>query len=393
MKLGPFWRRRYTQVHEIARNLAPYLDYAVWKIISFPRSKKIPKGKLKKILFVLVNETQGNVGGDFCLLGVINYMKKIYPELDITILTDSSTGKRFGTVKGIKIKEYDAEKKLEDIKKEKFEAAVFINLTEGLKVEDFSFIPYRLYPFIPSVRTALSLKNKKFTTNRVFIAPGTHMVDIIYKVFCDLGYESSKKDILFYYSGQDKNSAEKKIKALKIEKYIVVHPGGKFVVETIKKGKCAPHLWNLERYSKVAEYLAEKGYSVLISGTKEEEYLAEKILKNCKHKDKIKIICGKFSIREMAYVLEKAKLLFGTDTSIMHIGYQVKVPIVELMGPSCVELVAVWPINSERHRILVDKGPCYRSMKKAECPEDIPCLDGITADDAISAIEDLLRKG
>ena len=82
--------------------------------------------------------------------------------------------------------------------------------------------------------------------------------------------------------------------------------------------------------------------------------------------------------------------MIATDTSIVHVAYQVGTKILELMGPSCPEVVGAWPINSTKHRILVDKGPCSRTMKKVECPEDIVCMDRITVEEVISAGDRLL---
>src|SRR5690606_28624834 len=117
--------------------------------------------------------------------------------------------------------------------------------------------------------------------------------------------------------------------------------------------------------------------------------LAEKI----KNLSRVNILncCGEFTIRESGVLLKKSMLLIATDTSIVHIAYQVGVPIVELKGPSLPESVGAWPLNSKKHTILVDDGPCSRSMKKIECPENVGCLDGISTNQVISSAENQIR--
>ena len=88
--------------------------------------------------------------------------------------------------------------------------------------------------------------------------------------------------------------------------------------------------------------------------------------------------------------MRKCSLLIATDTSIIHIAYQVETKIVELFGPSCLEVCGAWPLDDPRHQFVIDKGPCYRSMRKEKCPEGIACLENISAKEVIEKGESLL---
>ena len=388
MKLGPFLRKKYTALHELIRKLSVIIDYSLWLIIDPSKYKIIKTKEIDKILVVLINDGVGNVGGDFCILGVINYLKEKYPKIGVSILGDKSTLKRFGRIPGIEMIEYKGKQTFKGLEKKKFKAGIFINLGQ-LESKDFLFIPYRVAPFYASVGGLLSSKYRLYFTRKAFIPWGTHMVEIGFKMLKSLGFDFKKKDVKFYYSANEKKNVEKFLKYNKIKKFIIIHPGGKYVVETLKKGKWPPHLWPLERYAKVGDFFSKKGYSILVTGSSKEEYLAKKISKLSKKE--IINCCGKFTIRELGALLDKSNLLISTDTSIVHIAYEVKVPIVELMGPSYPEVVGAWPINSKRHKILFDDGPCARSMKKIECPEDIICMDNISVEDVIKYGERLVR--
>ena len=99
------------------------------------------------------------------------------------------------------------------------------------------------------------------------------------------------------------------------------------------------------------------------------------------------------SIKEVGVLLKKSKLLIATDTAVVHLAYQepINAKIVELMGPSIPEVVGAWPLNSPKHKILIDKGPCYRSMRKLPFKDNFNCLENIKVEQVIKAGEDLLK--
>jgi ADP-heptose:LPS heptosyltransferase len=383
MRLGKF-RRSYTFLHELARSFSPYIDYLLWLLLDPDKFKIVKRKEIKRILFVLVNEEQGNVGGDFCLLGALNRLVVERPEIHLTLLLDQQTKKNFGEVPGIEMLEY--KKSLREVKNGKFDCAVIYNLGP-LRFKDFKFIRYVFAPFFPSIGSIFILKNKFNITRKILINWGTHMMNINFKVPEKIGFPIKDKTPIFWYSDQDRKNVDEFLSIKKLKKFVIIHPGGKHVAEGFSSGKCVPHLWDLNRYGEVANYLQKQGYKVLITGTKNEEILSYEIKKTS---PQIISVCGKFNIRETAVLLERSKLLIATDTSVVHIAYQIGTPIIELMGPSCPNVVGAWPTNSKKNCILVDKGPCYRSMRKIDCPEGIPCLDQIKVKDVIQATKKFL---
>jgi len=390
MKLGPFWRKRNTELHELVRRISVYIDYFLWLLLDPAKFKIVKTQEINSILGVLINPEKGNVGGDFCFLGVLEYFKKKNPGIRVAILGDFKSLERFGKVPGIDMIVYKNRKDLEKLRNKGFKAALFVNLGP-LKPRDFLFVPYRVLTFYPSIRALFIYKNRLRITRKPFAPWGTHMVEFGFKMLEVLGFKFDKKDVLFYYSEEEKK-VKTFLKKNKVEKFIIVHPGGKFVVETLQRKKWPPHLWPLNRYSKVAEHFSKIGYKILVTGTKDESLLFGEIKKGCNRNTDIIDCCGKFTIRELGALLDKTKLLIATDTAIVHIAYQIKTKIVELIGPSVPEAVGAWPLDSKRHRILIDNGSCSRSMRKIECPEDIVCLGNIKVQDVIKAGEELLKQ-
>ena len=378
-------------LHEQARKTLSYLDYLIWFLFDLSKFKKIKTQKIHKILIVLINQEKGNLGGDFVTLGVINCFKKQYQKIEISMLSDKKTIKQFESAKNINFIEYSGKESIKKMKNLDIDAVIFLNQGE-LSAKDFSFIPYR----IGETHFGISgfFKRKKFGyTRKVYSKIKNHMVGGRFKMFEALGFKFREKKLIFEYSKNDEKNADDFIKKNKIKKFIVIHPGGKYVAESYSAGKWPPHLWNLDGYAKVADYFSEKGYKIIITGSKEEVILAEEIKKYSVNKKQIINACGKLSIKEAGTLLKKASLLIATDTAIVHLAYQepINAKIVELMGPSIPEVVGAWPLNSPKHKILIDKGPCYRSMRKLPFKDNFNCLENIKVEQVIKAGEDLLK--
>jgi ADP-heptose:LPS heptosyltransferase len=389
MKLGTSLRKKHTGIKEIVRRATSRIDYFLWLLLDPTKFKKIKKDRIKKILSVLIGDKTMNLGGNFCTLGVLNYFREKNPEIEVCMLVDKFALKQFGEVPGIRFVEYKREETLEDLKKEGFDALLSYDLGD-LKMTDFLWIPYRVSRLSSNPTDLFRFSKKMFVTRKINSPWKTHMVESRFKMLESLGFKFEKKELKFHFSKEESSKVESFLKEKKIEKFIILHPGGKFVVEALEEKKWPPHLWPFERYAEVADFFSEKGYKILVTGTKKESILAEKI--NEKSKTKITNCCGKFSIRETGVLINYSNALIATDTSIVHIAYQLKTPILELMGPSYPEMVGAWPSTSEKNKILFDNGPCAKSMKKTHCPDGRPCMNNISVKDVIDNTLSLLNQ-
>ena len=387
------FKKTIINIHEIARSLISLLDFTLWLFIDPSKFKKIKNQKIKKILVVLINQEKGNIGGDFCTLGVLNYFLKIFPNIELSIFTDKKTEKQMGKNSKIKFIEYKGENSLVKLKKQNFQAGIFLNLGK-LSPRNFLFIPYRISKSSNSFLSFFKIKNKFFITRKTHLPFGIHMVELRFKMLESLGFKFKNKKLIFENTKEEIKKIDSFNKKEKIKKFIILHPGGKYVAESYNEGKWPPHLWNLDRYAKVADYFIKKGYKILITGSKEESYLTKEIKKYSKNKKQILDVCGNFSIKEIGALLKKSSLLISTDTSIVHIAYQepINAKIVELMGPSIPEVVGAWPPNNPNHKILIDKGPYSRSMRKIPFKNNFNCLEKITVKEVIISAEKLLKK-
>ncbi len=160
----------------------------------------------------------------------------------------------------------------------------------------------------------------------------------------------------------------------------VVHPASRWMF------KC----WRDEAVAKVMDYLADRGMKVVMtSGPDERESdMVRRItwLADRKPLD----LSGMLSLKRLASLLKRSSLFFGVDTAPMHMAAAVGVPVVALFGPSN---FLVWAPLTDKGRVIVkdsefDCIPCEKDgcngTKKSKC------LEAITPEEAIAAIEELL---
>ncbi|NCO11753.1 hypothetical protein CO038_01120 [Candidatus Pacearchaeota archaeon CG_4_9_14_0_2_um_filter_39_13] len=380
------------QIHMEARKIASAFDYLLWFLFDSARIKNLETRKIKNILVVLVNQEKGNVGGDFVTLGVLNSFKKQHPQINLSVFCDRSTIKQFGRAKMMNFIEYSGKDSLNKLRKKKIQAVVFLN-PGNLNTNDFSFIPYRVGTTHFGLRGLMRRKSFGYT-RKTLARIGDHMVGGRFRMFEALGFKFREKKPFLEFTRQENKKADSFIRKNNLSKFIIIHPGGKYVSEAYKEGKWPPHLWNLERYAEVADHFSQKGYKIVVTGTKSEQILFDEIKKHCRNKEMMINACGMLSIREVGCLLKKTSLLIATDTSIVHLAYQypINARIVELMGSSIPESVGAWPTDSPRHRILVDRGRCYKSMRKLPFRDNYNCLKNIGVDQVINAAESLLKE-
>ncbi len=163
--------------------------------------------------------------------------------------------------------------------------------------------------------------------------------------------------------------------------FVAIHPGGR---------KMALKCWPLERYAAVADFISnEFGLPVIITGSPGEVGLANKI------KDAMTttplILAGKTTLRELAGIVTKARLVVANDSSPMHIAAAMKTPVVAVFGPSKSAETAPY---GPGHIVVEKDFPC-----RLTCDEDIckfkvhnQCMKDIHVDDVAMAVKKTLTQ-
>lgn len=100
------------------------------------------------------------------------------------------------------------------------------------------------------------------------------------------------------------------------EQYVCVHPGS----------RSSERQWSPCYFAAMADYCAEHGYRVVLTGTKEESYLTDYVADLMSHK--AVNLAGKTSLGVMAALIQHAHLLIANCTGVSHIAAATRTPSI-----------------------------------------------------------------
>jgi ADP-heptose:LPS heptosyltransferase len=124
------------------------------------------------------------------------------------------------------------------------------------------------------------------------------------------------------------------------EPYVCIHPGS----------RSAARQWSPCYFAALADYCAEHGYRVVLTGTKDEMYLTEYVESLMKYKNKVVNLAGKTSLGAIAALIQHARLLIANCTGVSHIAAATRTPslIISMDG----EPNRWGPMNRSLHHVF-----------------------------------------
>ncbi len=157
------------------------------------------------------------------------------------------------------------------------------------------------------------------------------------------------------------------------EPYVVFHPGARW----------ATKLWPAASWARLAELLAAKEVTVVLTGSPSDKNLADAILRESKAP--ILNLAGRTTVSQLAVVLKRAAFAVTTDTGPMHLAAALGTPVVALFGPTAPWRTGPFGQGHEVVRLRLECSPCF----KRDCP-DPRCLTELPLDMVSAACEKML---
>lgn len=158
--------------------------------------------------------------------------------------------------------------------------------------------------------------------------------------------------------------------------WIVIHPGA-----TAPSRRYSP-----ESFAQVGRSLYEAGMTIVFTGDASERELVESIRENM-NVPSISLV-GQLDIAELIALLNVAPILLCNNTGPVHLAAALGTPVVDLYALTNMQHTP-WNVP---HRVLFHDVPCrvcYRSI----CPEGHHhCLELVTPEQVVTAIQDLLSE-
>lgn len=158
--------------------------------------------------------------------------------------------------------------------------------------------------------------------------------------------------------------------------YVVVHPGA----------SAAARSWDAERHAEAVRMLADAGHRVVVTGGPGETELTQLV-----SGDVAVDLGGRTSPRKLSGVLGGADALVCANTGPAHLAAAVGTPVVSLFAP--VVPAERWAPYGVPTVLLGDQMAECADSRARVCPvPGHPCLNGVTAQDVVSAVHKLLKE-
>lgn len=143
--------------------------------------------------------------------------------------------------------------------------------------------------------------------------------------------------------------------------------------------------WSATGYHKVAEYLTQKGWAVVLMGSDEEVEVCQKVAGSLK----VLNLAGRGNLDTALYLTKHARLMICNDSMALHMASACKIPTVAIFCATTPEFgFGPW----QNRAIIVEKKhlscrPCARHGSR-QCPNKTrSCMDELPATEVIEAIE------
>jgi ADP-heptose:LPS heptosyltransferase len=188
---------------------------------------------------------------------------------------------------------------------------------------------------------------------------------------------------------QDEEEIQGLLNYLDKKQFVVLNP---FAVDIRR-------MWPSENYVPLADWMYEKGFEVIFSGSKEEKEGVEQIISKMTHK--AINTCGTVSIGGLAAIMKNAVLVISADTGPLHLARAVDTPTVGIYWAP--NLINWGPLTRNIHRPVISWNMAcpfcgiipsdpYPFEPQDGCKHEASFVRDITVDAVIKAAEPLLFK-
>ncbi|MFA5084209.1 MAG: glycosyltransferase family 9 protein [Candidatus Paceibacterota bacterium] len=137
--------------------------------------------------------------------------------------------------------------------------------------------------------------------------------------------------------------------------------------------------WPLDNFVKTGKFILKKypNSRIIVFGgpgdSEKGDYLKDKIGSNS-----VINLCGKLSLLEGAFIINKLKLMVANNTGLMHMAAMAGKNVITIF--SAAEFDGKWFPHGEKAKVLVKKIPCEGCYYK-KCPYNYQCIRSITPEE------------
>jgi len=316
----------------------------------------------------------GGIGDAVLLTPTIQFLKKTYPSLHLTVLAEQRNAGVFSLITGVdRLLCYDRPMELISVLLAHYDAVIDTEQWHRL-----SAVVARLTPAPVKIGFNTNERSRMFTHQIPYSQDDFEAVSFTHllKPF-GVDTEITDKDAPFLSISDIANrNASALLDTLQGRPFVTLFPGASI----------PERRWGADRFRRVAEVLSAFGVKVVVIGGKEDRLQGEAIVAEIGGLN----LAGRTPLSETAGVIDRSSLLISGDSGVLHIAVGLGKPTVSLFGPGRAKK---WAPRGNNH-IVINKelpcSPCTTFGTTPACPINAQCMREITVDEVVSAVTRLL---
>lgn len=310
----------------------------------------------------------GGIGDAVLLLPSIRELKKVYPHLRIDILCEKRNSGVFKLSKEHEnIYLYDRGMELFKCLRNQYDIVIDTEQWHRLSavVAFLTGAPVRV-GFATNERERLFTHRIPYSHDDYEVYSFFHLIEPLIGYVPEFNYEEP------FITIEDRETPFDNYLS---ENTIAIFPGA-----SVKERR-----WGGEKYGMVARELIKSGYNVIIIGSKADRDDAKEITGIAK--DAIDLT-GKTSLKDLALILKRCRLLITADSGILHLAVGVGTATLSLFGSG---IERKWAPKGKRHRIINKNLPCSPCTRFGYTPKcrHTSCLRLIKPEEIVAIMDEL----
>jgi len=144
--------------------------------------------------------------------------------------------------------------------------------------------------------------------------------------------------------------------------------------------------WDPERFAEVGLWLKQRGFGVVLLGTRRDQTRCQTIAKMCPGAIDFS---GQTNPAQLAAILRRAAVCVTNDSGSMHLAVALERPVVSVFGPTNPVQIGPYGRPEAVVRVAVPCSPCnFRQL--SQCPHSHACMRGVSATMVIERVESAL---
>ena len=289
------------------------------------------------------------LGDMLCAVPAFRALRNAYPEAEIVLLGlpwAASFAKRFPRY----IDRFIHFPGYEGLPEQGYDSASFHDFTTLMQQEQFDLllqmqgngtIVNRLLQTMGAKYLAGFENAESRMNSRLFVEyPGNlSEVERHLALMEQLGIPASGTELEFPVTKKEREESKRVIAAgLGSKPYVCVHPGS----------RGAWRQWPPQYFAALADYAAERGYTIVVTGTNDERDITRELIKSVHHP--VIDMTGKTSLAGIAVLIQEASMLIANCTGVSHIAAALRTPsfIISMDG----EPERWAPLNKSLHHVV-----------------------------------------